>query len=234
VNPWPDLWLAEVRLLVGRVQDAELELQAALNQMVKSPSTVAEPTAWAALSTLYRQGGWPSLAGEAAKRADPQTGVTITAWLVLTRRRLALPADAAKHGLTPERERDYIQTQSRAEQAINEGQTILAERFLHQIRHSFPSLPATNLLWCELDFTRGHLAEAAGACEAVLRQQEDAAPAQALAGIVASRRGQWPLAIRYLERALELDPEKPLVSKELAAARRHIRERDDNPGPKAR
>lgn len=223
-GPWLQLLRAEAYLAAERLPEADRELRAANEQLANAPRGRAKPDAWALLARLYRQRRWPTLAAAVAHYADPQTAHSLAAWYVTVQRRLALPADAAQRGLEPTQEHEYVLSLERAEDAIGQKQTALAEQLIQQLAQKFPALPASKLARCELEFSRERFVEAAAACDAVLRQQPQASSAHFFAGLIAGRRKKPKEAISHLRRAIELDPDRQEAWVSLAAALRQAGE----------
>lgn len=203
-DPWSPLLLADAYLGAGRVERALAAIAQGRERLEHAGDALVEQ--WRLLASLYQRTASPTLAEEAAHHAGGATADQVAAWALNTRRRFAIPPQAAALGLSREHERDYIRTIEAARLAISEGKTATATQLIKQLQQEFGKLPAVPLLQCELYVHQGRSAAAEAACTSALKLQEDATIAHLMAGLCAARTGRPKPAALHLRRALELDP----------------------------
>jgi predicted Zn-dependent protease len=158
-------------------------------------------------------------AEEAAGRAGAAAGAQkIVADVEATRHRIALPLDAAKVGVPPEREPAYVsgfwQTARQLDAAV--GDLGPARARLGELATAFPTAPGVEVLTCDLELKAKHTAVAARHCEAALEKFKGATRAHYLLAVIALRARREAIAEQHLRQAILLDPTDPSSWRALA------------------
>jgi predicted Zn-dependent protease len=173
---------------------------------------------WMRLASLASAVGALSAADAAlghTDRRDPEARKLIEE-LEGQRMRLALPRDAARWEISPEREPGYLLSYREAEEVIAGHDPGLARARVRALAHDFPGCPGADVLECEVEIGARHAAAASKLCEAALSKFGQATRALVLLGVIAAQARQTDAAQRYLRKAMLLDPRAPEPWRELA------------------
>jgi Flp pilus assembly protein TadD len=144
-----------------------------------------------------------------------QKAFKLGAELESARRRLALPRDAARWGVPPDKEPAFAQAFWAASHAASGGDPAAARARLHDFAAAYPDAPGTDLLACEVELRARRAAAAGKRCQAAVAKFEETARAHYLLGIVAEHAGREEVAEKELRRAILLDPAEPSAWTEL-------------------
>jgi predicted Zn-dependent protease len=132
------------------------------------------------------------------------------------RMRIALPRDAAKWGVTPAQEAQFVSTFEDVERVIAAGDVAAARDRVAGFAHAFPATPGADVLACEFELSVHHAAAAAKHCEEALTKFAEATRAHYILGFIAARARRGDAAEKHLRRAIMLDPGDPGAWRELA------------------
>ena len=178
----------------------------------------ADTHGWLRLTSLAIGVGALSTADAALAHADRNSTEARVAAEELEghRMRIALPRDAARWSLAPEREPAYLVAFLQAEELLAAGKLPAAREQVRTLAHDFPDCPGVDLLECELEVGAHHLPAAAKRCESALTKYGQATRALYLLGFIAARGRQTDVAQRYLHKAIMLDPRDPAPWRELS------------------
>jgi hypothetical protein len=177
------------------------------------------PEAWRRLTELAAATGALSAAEDAATRmdrADPALQ-KLTGDLDVQRQRVALPPNAAKLGVPPEREAAYVSAYRATAHEVATVDVRAARERAEAFAATFPGTPGADILSCEVELRARHAAAATKRCEAALAKFRDATRAHYLLGIIAAQARRDPVAEQHLRRAILLDPTEPNAWRALAA-----------------
>lgn len=179
---------------------------------------------WLRLTSLATGVGALSTADAALAHADKSSPVARAAAEDLEghRMRIALPRDATRWNLAPEREPAYLVAFLQAEDLLEARKLPAAREQVRTVAHDFPDCPGVDLLECELEVGAHHLPAAAKRCESALTKYGQATRALYLLGFIAARGRQTDVAQRHLHKAIMLDPRDPAAWRELARLYRSI------------
>ena len=154
---------------------------------------------WVRIAELAAAIGALTAADDAAGRAGGSPAAQkMVAEIESTRHRVALPLDAAKFGVPPEREPAYVSGYWETAKAVEGTDAAVARARLGELAASFPDAPGVEVLTCNLELqgkrpARGRPALRGGAREV---QGRDARPRIAVGDRVArapdARRGAAP------------------------------------------
>jgi predicted Zn-dependent protease len=148
---------------------------------------------------------------ELARKVDRLSGA-----LTAARRRLALPRDAARWGVPPEKEPAFATAFWDAEARIAKSDPAAAHARLRDFSAAYPNAPATDLLACEAEVRAHRAAAAEPRCEAALAKWDEVTRAHTLLGQIAAQSGRATAAEGHLRRAIQLDPTEKNAWQELA------------------
>jgi len=201
IEATPYVMAAAVRAK-ARPPDAETRLRLARLALAVGAFTAAET----------------ALAGADARAGD---GQKVAADVQHGRRRAALPADAARWGVTSDREPAYTAAFREALQAASSDKLPAARARAAAFATAFPDTPGADVVACDLELRAARGSARAGQrCEAALAKFDEATVAHYLLGTLAARTGRDAAVESHLRRAIQLDPESPDAWRELA---RHYR-----------
>jgi tetratricopeptide (TPR) repeat protein len=177
-----------------------------------------QPATWRRLGELAAAAGALSAAEDAIARvrSDPDA-VKVAGDIDARRHRVALPPDAAKLGVPPEREPAYVAAYREAAHLVLSEDLPAARTRLAAFTSAFPGTPAADLLACDLELRAKHTAAATKSCEAALAKFKGATRAHYLLGLIAARSRRDALAEQHLRRAIVLDPQDPTAWRALGA-----------------
>ncbi len=176
------------------------------------------PATWARIAQLAAAIGALSAAEDAASRAgaDPAARAVVES-IESDRHRLALPLDAAKLGVPPDKEPAYVAAYWKATDALWKPDARIARAGVDEIAASFPGAPGVHVLRCELEARLRHVAQATKQCEAALEKFKGATRAHFLLGQLAGVTGKDAVAEQHFRRAILLDPRDPSSWRALAS-----------------
>jgi len=179
---------------------------------------------WLRISELAFATGALTQADEAAGRAGKSAAAQkIIADAESTRHRIALPLDAAKLGVPPEREPAYVAGFYETAKLISESDGAAARARLSELATAFPDAPGVDVLKCDLELRAKHAAVAAKHCEAALAKFKGATRAHYFLALIAVRARREPVAEQHLRQAILLDPTDPTCWRALARFYRETR-----------
>jgi hypothetical protein len=181
-------------------------------------------TTWLRLADLAAATGALTEADDAAGRAGPSPeAAKVAGKIESTRHRIALPLDAAKLGVPPEREPAYVAAYWETAKALDGSDAAAARARLGELAAAFPGTPGVEVLTCDVEMQARHLASATKHCEAALEKFKGATRAHILLAVIAfaSRRG--PVGEQHLRTAIRLDPADPTAWRALAQFYRNMR-----------
>jgi hypothetical protein len=194
-------------LNAGRAEDAWKLLAPVVEHA--AARTVGGNT-WLRIAELAAAMGALTRADEAAGRAGKLPGAQkISAELESTRHRIALPLDAAKLGVPPEREPAYFVGYWQAARLIDEDNVAAARARLGELAASFPGAPGLAVLSCDLELRAKHVALATKHCEEALVKFKGATRAHVLLAAIAFRSRKEAVGEQHLRQAILLDPADP-------------------------
>jgi predicted Zn-dependent protease len=136
--------------------------------------------------------------------------------LSAARRRLALPRDARRWGVPPEKEPAFAAAFWETATRIARSDAAAARARLHAFSTAYPDAPATDLLACEAEVRAHHAAAAEPRCEAALAKWDEVTRAHTLLAEIAAQSGRTAAAEGHFRRAIELDPSDKDAWRELA------------------
>jgi hypothetical protein len=199
----------------GRAEEAWTLLAPIVRQ---AADRQVSPATWRRLGELAAAAGALSAAEEALARVRSDPDAQKLAGDVEARRhRVALPPDAAKLGVPPEREPAYVAAYREAAHLVLSEELPAARARLAAFTSTFPGTPAADVLACDLELRSKHTAAATKSCEAALAKFKSATRAHYLLGLMAARSRRDGLAEQHLRRAILLDPQDPTAWRALAA-----------------
>jgi tetratricopeptide (TPR) repeat protein len=199
----------------GRGEDAWTLLAPVLRRASEHQTS---PEAWRRLGELAAATGAFSAAEDAATRMDQADPALqkLTADLDVQRQRVALPANAAKLGVPPEREAAYVSAYRATAHEVATVDVRAARGRADAFAAAFPGSPGADILSCEVELRARRAAAATKRCEAALGKFKDAPRAHYLLGIIAAQSRRDPVAEQHLRRAILLDPAEPNAWRALA------------------
>ena len=159
-------------------------------------------------------------AGRAGASADAQK---IVSDIESTRHRIALPLDAAKFGVPPDREPAYVAGYWQTARLVDGPDAGAARAQLDQLAAAFPDAPGVAVLTCDLELKVKHTAAAAKHCEAALAKFKGATRAHVLLAVIAMGARRGAVAEQHLRQAILLDPTDPTGWRLLARHYRNTR-----------
>lgn len=188
--------------------------------VAKAQARVAatDQASWLRLATLASATGALSTADAAVGHVDRDNAKApaLIEAIEEHRMRVALPRDAARWNLAPEREAAYVSAFVSAEALIGTGDLPAARMRVRELARDFPDCPGVDVLECELELGARHFPAASKRCESAVTKFGQATRALYLLGFLAARGRQTDDAQKYLRKALLLDPRNPDPWRELA------------------
>jgi len=201
-------------LNVGRAADAWQLLAPVIEHT--STRKVSAYT-WLRIAQLASAIGALTRADEAAGRAGKTPEAQkVSADIESTRHRIALPLEAAKLGVPPEREPAYVAIYWETSKTIDGDDLAGARARLAETVAAFPEAPGVEVLTCELELKAKHLAIASKHCEAALAKFKGATRAHVLLAAIAFSMHKGPVGEQHLRQAILLDPADPTGWRALA------------------
>jgi tetratricopeptide (TPR) repeat protein len=162
-------------------------------------------------------------AGEAALmrvgRSEGDVGAEVSrigGELEAARRRLALPRDAAKWGVPPDKEPAFAAAFWDTASTLSSRDAAAARARLDDLAAAYPQAPGTDVLACEAQLRARHATAATKHCEAALAKFDEATRAHYLLGFIAAQARRDAVAEKHLRRAIRLDPNDSAAWQELA------------------
>jgi tetratricopeptide (TPR) repeat protein len=219
-----DLPAADVDAFNRAVAEAKAgrpeEAWALLAPVVKrAGARTTSPATWSHLAGLAASIGALTTADDAAMRAG-RAAPNVEAVAVNVeseRHRLALPLDAGKFGVPPDREPAYVAGYWQTAELMSGADLGAARARLRDFAAVFPDAPGVDVLNCDLELRAKHAAAASKRCEAALAKFKGATRAHYLLGVIAWRAGRDAAAEQHLHQAILLDPSDPTAWKVLAS-----------------
>jgi len=152
-------------------------------------------------------------AGRAGKAPDAQK---IIADIESTRHRIALPLDATKLGVPPEKEPAYVAAFYDTARLIAGPDRTAARARLAELAAAFPEAPGVDVLTCDIELRAKHLPAATKRCEAALAKFKGATRAHYFLALIAVQGRREAVAEQHLRQAILLDPTDPTGWRALA------------------
>jgi tetratricopeptide (TPR) repeat protein len=210
-----DLTAADAAANAGRPEEAWTLLAPVIRS---AGARTLSPRTWAKIAGLAVASGAFSAAAEAAERASPgdPDARSIAANIDSERHRLALPLDAARFGVPPDKEPAYVAGYWKTSKSVQAAPLPAAQAQLRDFASAFPGAPGVDVLTCDIELRAKHQAVASKSCEAALAKFKGATRAHYLLGLVAARAGRDTVAEQHLHQAIRLDPADPIAWKALA------------------
>ena len=172
---------------------------------------------WARIAELAAAIGALTRADDAAGRAGALPAAQkIASEIESTRHRVALPLDAAKFGVPPEREPAYVSGYWATTWLIDGPDVPAARARLGELAAAFPEAPGVDVLACDLELKAKHVPLATKRCEAALAKFKGATRAHYLLAIIAIRARRESVAEQHFRQAVLLDPADPANWRALA------------------
>lgn len=197
--------VALLQLQNGKAADAQASLLKLRQRLEADGSTDAG--LWADLAGGFQNASCVTWAEQAAaKGAGTEHAAKVLAWATQTRRWMALPADAGKSGVGPEREGDFIRAVRDAEAQFDTGTVAQAKARMAWLGKEFPRAAALHVLQCELHLRSGQVAPARAECQKAVAAQDDAVQAHFILGMLAAQTRARQEARTHLERVIALEP----------------------------
>jgi tetratricopeptide (TPR) repeat protein len=173
---------------------------------------------WVRLAELAAATGALTRADEAAERAGAAAGAQkVVADIESVRHRIALPLDAAKLGVPPDREPAYVAGFWDTAKKLDAGGDLAPARAkLDELAAAFPEAPGVEVLRCDLELKSKHVPAASKHCEAALEKFKGATRAHYLLALIALRARREAVGEQHLRQAILLDPADPSAWRALA------------------
>jgi Flp pilus assembly protein TadD len=210
----PRLDAAAAYVRAGDLERATPLVLAATSRPRAAPARAGEPLRLArlALAVGALTAADAILAAEDGGRDDVKKELSD---VEVARRRLALPRDSARWGVSPEKEPAYVAAWENVRRA-RPSDAGRARSLAREFAAAFPEAPGSDVLACEAELRAGRAAAASKRCEAALAKYDEAVMAHYLLGSVAARTRNEAVAVKHLRRAILLDPRDPNPWRELA------------------
>ena len=162
---------------------------------------------WTRIAELAAATGALTSADDAAGRAGAiPAAQKLVAEIESTRHKIALPLDAAKFGVPPEREPAYVGGYWATTRLVDGPDTAAARARLGELATAFPDAPGVAVLTCDLELKAKHVPLASKHCEAALAKFKGATRAHTLLAMIAIRARRDAVAEQHLRQAVLLDP----------------------------
>jgi hypothetical protein len=175
------------------------------------------PAAWLPIAELAGGVGALTQADAAAERAGKVAGAQkVIADAESTRHRLALPLDATKVGVPPEKEPAYVAGFYDTARLIAGGDAAAARARLAAFAALFPDAPGVDVLTCDIELRAKHYPAATKRCEAALAKFKGATRAHYFLALIAVHTRRDVVAEHHLRQAILLDPADPTCWRALA------------------
>jgi predicted Zn-dependent protease len=199
------LILADLRLGAKDVPGARVYLAQAHQRLrERAPE---DPGTWAHFAGLLSNASYVTWAEQAAAKAPKSARVEeILSWVTQTRRQTGLVPDAARSGVAPEREGEFIDRGRALWELIHRGSLASARSQVAQLGKDFPGAPGQQVFQCALHLRAGQREQARTACRRALQAYEELMHAHFLLGVIALETGAREEARTHLERTLALEP----------------------------
>jgi hypothetical protein len=210
-----DAFNKAVAALNGGRQDEAWKLLAPIIEHTRARK--AGGKTWLYIAELASAAGALTAADDAAGRAGASADAQkIVADIESTRHRIALPLDAAKLGVPPEREPAYVAGFYDTARLLFGNDPATARARLGELAAAFPGAPGVDVLSCDLELKAKHAALASKHCEAALAKFKGATRAHYLLALIAFRARREAVGEQHLRQAILLDPTDPVAWKTLA------------------
>ncbi|MEM9488268.1 MAG: hypothetical protein AAGC55_03930 [Myxococcota bacterium] len=199
------------------------EARAVIDQAAKRAPEIADPETqtklWAALLGFYRGLNAVTWAEALAQSAPPGPLTEDTAkWASRLRRRYGLPPGAAKLGIAPEREGDYIVQVRSVLNLVYGKQYSEAKKLAKQGLRSYRNAPGLLGALCDLEVRSKRFDAARPYCLRAVRGYPDASWPLYLLGIIELRYRRNQAGIGYLKRSIAADPDLKQAYRALSKA----------------
>jgi len=179
---------------------------------------------WLRIAELEAALGALTAADEAAGRAGALPAAQkISADIESMRHRIALPLEATKLGVPPDREPAYVAAYWQTAKLLDGSDGAAARTRLDELAQAFPDAPGVEVLTCDLELQAKHLAVASKHCEAALAKFKGATRAHVLLAAIAFSMRKGPVGEQHLRQAILLDPADPTGWRALARFYRQTR-----------
>jgi predicted Zn-dependent protease len=165
---------------------------------------------WTRIAELAAAIGALTSADDAASRAGALPAAQkIASEIESTRHRIALPLDAVKFGVPPEREPAYVSGYWATTKLVDGSDVPAARARLGELAAAFPEAPGVDVLACDLELKAKHAPVASKRCEAALAKFKGATRAHYLLAMIAIRARRDAVAEQHFRQAVLLDPADP-------------------------
>ena len=172
---------------------------------------------WLHIAELASASGALTRADEAAGRAGKAPEAQkVVADIESTRHRIALPLDAGKVGVPPEKEPAYVAAFYDTARLIAGPDRAAARARLAALAAAFPDAPGVDVLTCDIELRARHLPAATKRCEAALAKFKGATRAHYFLALIAVQSRREVIAEQHLRQAILLDPTDPTCWRMLA------------------
>ena len=172
---------------------------------------------WLHIAELASASGALTRADEAAGRAGKAPEAQkVVADIESTRHRIALPLDAGKVGVPPEKEPAYVAAFYDTARLIAGPDRAAARARLAALAAAFPDAPGVDVLTCDIELRAKHLPAASKRCEAALAKFKGATRAHYFLGAHRGPSRREVVAEQHLRQAILLDPTDPTCWRMLA------------------
>jgi hypothetical protein len=162
---------------------------------------------WARIAELAAAIGALTSADDAATRAGALPAAQkLSSEIESTRHRIALPLDAGKFGVPPEREPAYVAGYWATTRLIDGTDVAAARTRLGELTAAFPDAPGVDVLTCDLELKARHVPLASKRCDAALAKFKGATRAHYLLAMIAIRARRDTVAEQHFRQAVLLDP----------------------------
>lgn len=181
--------------------------QRAEAQLTRSSTTAEE--SWSLLAQVYRGVSWVTAAERAAaKGGQTEEAHDVEEWASRVRDIYGLPRDAARRGVSEAAEAAYVRRRADIMQKLPVARSADAERMVSRFERRYPKMPPLSTELCERLLRDQRFASAEAVCRRAARRAPKDPRVQFALGAVAFARGSPNAAIKPLERALELSPDR--------------------------
>lgn len=213
-----EMTLARVHVEMGRPADARTLLAAAADRLPALAPEVQTP-AWGSLFGFYRGLNAVTWAEQAAAAAPPSDATAeLTTWAAQVRRRYGLPKKAARFGIKPEREGEYVLAVRSVLNLTYARQYKQAKKLAREQLRRFRNAPGLLGALCDLEVRGGRFGAARPLCQRAVTGFPDISWARYLLGIIELHYRRNGAGIKHLERAIASDPDLKQAYHALAKA----------------
>lgn len=209
----------------ARAKDHAQAAPLALAASERARAGKADAKTWLRVAQVLHGVGALTQAETALARADLKASdaMKLGETIETTRRRIALPRNAATTGVPVDKEPGYVAAFWEAAGVVADKKQPEARAHLTALGETYPEAPGVDVLWCELELRAAKPAPAAKRCAAGLAKYDEAARAHFLMGVMAIGGRREAVAEKHLRQAILLDPTEPGGWRELVRLYRTTR-----------